>query len=89
MHSDLIAKPTDHELLSVMIDHMGGRRCVTYVIRNIIGRKRCSTAWIRAQLRRMQGAGYVAMSDRQDRGGMINWDVTPAGRAVLTEGKDD
>lgn len=62
---------------------MGGRRCVTYVLRNFIGRRRCSTAWLRAQLRRMEADGYVALSERQDRGGMINWDVTQSGRSLI------
>lgn len=78
-------KPTDAEILQGMLDQFNGYRCVTYALRNRLGRERFSTAWLRAQLRRMVEDGRVALSDRQDRADMIQFDITPAGRAALEE----
>lgn len=78
-----LTKPTDAEILQGMIDQFNGYRCVTYALRNRLGRGRCSTAWLLAQLRRMVGLGHVALSQRQDRADMIQFDITPAGRAAL------
>lgn len=80
-----LTKPSDAEILQGMIDQSNGYRCVTYALRNRLGRARCSTAWLRAQLRRMIGSGHVALSLRQDRADMIQFDVTPSGRVALQE----
>jgi DNA-binding HxlR family transcriptional regulator len=76
-------KPTDAEILQGMLDQFNGYRCVTYALRNRLGRKRCTTAWLRSQLRRMVEDGRVALSTRQDRADMIQFDITDTGRCFL------
>lgn len=87
MVDPLNTKPSDTEILQAMVDQFGGFRCVTYAMRNRLGRKRCTTAWLRAQLRRLIGVGHVALSARQDRADMIQFDITEAGRAALSHGE--
>lgn len=58
-----------------MMEWDNGLSSVTYVMRNRLGRNRCTTAWLRAQLRRLEKAGKVRMSPRQTRADMIQWDV--------------
>ena len=78
-------KPTDDEIIASMMEWDNGRNSVTYVMRNRIGRKRCTTAWLRAQLKRLEAEGKVRKSPRQTRGGMIEWDVTVTGRETGNE----
>lgn len=78
-----LTKPTDAEILQGMVDQFNGYRCVTYALRNRLGRGRCSTAWLRAKLRRMIGTGHVALSQRQDRADMIQFDITPLGLSLI------
>lgn len=89
MVEPLNTKPSDTEILQAMVDQFGGFRCVTYAMRNGLGRKRCTTAWLRAQLRRLIGAGHVSLSARQDRADMIQFDITDAGRQALSEGEQN
>lgn len=78
-----MTKPSDLEILQAMLKQSNGHRCVTYVTRNWLGRDRCSTAWLLRQKRRLSAEGLAALSPRQDRADMIQFDLTPAGRAAL------
>jgi hypothetical protein len=68
-------KPTDAEIIAAMMEWDNGFRSVTYVIRNRIGRTRCTSRWILAQLKRLEKYGKVRRSLVQDRADMIQWDV--------------
>ena len=67
--------PTDKEIVDAMMEWDNGFRSVTYVLRNRLGRKRCTSRWILAQLKRMEKSGVVRRSAVQDRANMIQWDL--------------
>lgn len=68
-------KPTDDEIVSSMMEWDNGIRSVTYVLRNRLGRRRCTTSWLRSRLKYLEVQGKVRKSETQTRGGMIEWDV--------------